>query len=402
MRKAIEQENRRRKDKTKKNKVRSKFKTKKKIEFNVKLDKKQRLAIVLGTIVVILIIVVNNYTSLGLVLNKNIDSEDTVQIELQTSNNKVVSYENEILVYNKGKITSYNSYGKQTGEIIIEDTIEADIQTCGKYIQVINKDKSLVYVYKNKYEVARIKIDGQIYSANINNDGMSVIEHSSTGNKTVLGIYDNSGKQKYVVKLGGNIVGKYVLSDNSKYLAYAEINVSGISAQTNINLINLSSIKEDESNTNVLHTEDNELAYDIYWSGKNIIARFDEEYVIYDTIFDKKQIVEISDGQVVDIGDYAKRCAFTQIDKNGQYILNLKKMTSDKIKTITLQDTPKYFKYENGIAYVCYTKKIEAYNNLGMKLKKYESDMVITEPIIFNNGRSVVVAISNKLIMFTI
>lgn len=399
MRKVVEEGNKRRKT-TNKVKVKSRIKEKKKIEIN--LTKKQRIGIVLGVVVVLLIICINNYTALGLVLNKNIDSNDVVEVELQTSNNQIIPFENEILVYNNGIIKSYNNYGKNTGEIIIEDTVEADVQTCGKYIQVINKDRGLVYVYKNKYEVARIKVDGQIYSGNINEEGTSVIEYSSTGNKTILGVFDNSGKQKYNVKLSNNIVGKYVLSDNSKYLAYVDINVSGISAQTKINLIDLSNIKQDEANTKTIHTEDNALAYDMYWNGKTIVARFDESYMIYNVGSEKKEIAQVSSGQIVSIGDYDKKCAYTEIDENGNYELNIKNMTSENVKTVSLDDSPKYFAYENGIAYVCYGKKIEAYNNFGMKIKTYNSDMVITEPVTFNNGRSIVMAISNKLIMFTI
>ena len=402
MRKAVTEENKRRKVTSKKVKVKTNVKEKKTIEFNIKLDKKQRVTIIVGVIAIVLIILVNNYVALGLVLNKSITSDNAVEVELQTSNNTIIPYENEILVYNKGTITSYNSSGRQTGKITIQDTVEADIHTSGKYIQVINKDKGVVYVYKNKYEVARIKIDGEVYSGNINAKGTSVIEYSSNGNKTALGVYDNSGKMKYNVKLSNNIIGKYVLSDNSRYLTYVDVNVSGISAQTSINLIDLSNIKEDETSAKVLHTADNSLAYEMYWSGKDIVVRFEDSYMLYNVGSEKKQVVEINDGQIVGVGEYAKRYAYTQIDENGEYVLNIRKMTSDSIKTIAIDDTPKYFEYKNGVAYVCYGKKIEAYNNLGMRIKNYDGDMVITEPVVFNNGRSIVMAISNRLLMFTI
>ena len=399
MRKALAEENKRRKLLSNKIKVKSKIKEKKKIEIN--LNRKQKIAIIIIALVIVFAIAINNYTSFGLVLNKNINQKDVIEVELKTSNNRIIPFGNEILVYSNGVITSYNNYGKNTGEIVIEDTADADIQTCGKYIQVINKDRGLVYVYKNKYEVARIKIDGEVYSGNINEKGTSVIEYSTSGNKKILGIYDNSGKQKYNVKLSNNIVGKYVLSDNSKYLAYVDVNIKGISVQTNINVIDLSNIKE-ESNTTTVYTKDNSLAYDVYWTGNNIVARFEDNYLLYNISSAEKRIVHISEGQVISVGDYDKKYAYTQIDANGKCLLNIKKMTSDKSKTIYLEDTPKYFSYEEGIAYVCFGKKIEAYNNLGMKIKTYNSDMVITHPVIFNSGTSVVMAISNKLIMFTI
>lgn len=402
MRKAVEQENKRRKEGLKKIKPSKKNNVLNKVKVNINLSKKQRIAVILSALLLIVIILANNYTSLGLVLNKNITTKDAIEVELQTSNNKIIPYGTEILVYNNGIIKSYNSTGRETGQIKIEDTVEADINTSGKYIQVINKDKGIVYVYKDKYEVARIKIDGEIYSANINDKGISVIEHTITGNKTVLGIYDKAGKLKYNVKLNNNIVGKYVLSKNSRYLAYVNVNVSGISVQTSINLIDLSNIKEDATNTNVLYTKDNSLAYEMYWTGNNIVARFEDSYMIYNVNSNKKEVSQISNGQIVCCGEYDKKHAYIQIDEAGEYVLNIKKIGAKKLKNIQINDAPKYFMYEDGNVFVCYNKKIEVYNNLGMKIKNYSSDTVITEPTIFNNGRSIAIPISNRLTIFSI
>lgn len=383
-------------------KVKPKIKEKKKILPKIELDKKKVIIIISIILVIGAIIIANNYTALGLVINKNITSEDAVQVELQTTNNKVFPFGNEVLVYNKGQIAFYNNYGKNTANIILEDVAEVDISTAGKYIQVINKDKGIVYVYKNKYEVARIKIDGTIYSGNINSEGTSVIEYSVTGNKMVLGIYDNSGNLKYNVKLNSNILGKYVLADNSKYLVYSDVDVTGISAHTNINLIELEDINENGTGINVTHSVDNTLVYDIYWDGKDVIARTDDEYILYNVSSSNKQSVKISNGQLLSIGDYSKKCAYIEQANDGDYILCIRNMLDEKTKNVPIEDIPKYFMYDNGVAYICYSKKIEAYNNFGMKIKTYDSDMVITEPIVFCNGRSVAMTISNKLIMFTI
>ena len=402
MRRNVQENTKRRKEKTKKQKIKFDISNVTQKLKNIKLDKKQVITFLIFIIILIGIIIVNNYTALGIVINKEIDTEDAVQIELQTTIDKVLPFANGILVYSNGNIAIYNNYGRNTETIALEDTVDAHISTAGEYIQVINKDKSIVYVYKNKYEVARIKLDGRIYSGTINSKGTSVIEYSSNGSKTALGIYDNSGNIKYNIKPSNNIIGKYILSDNSKYLAYTDVDISGISAYTNVNLIDLTNIKDNESNTNIIYTLDNALAYDIYWDGRDVITRFDNAYVVYNTSSKKVNEVKISEGQLVNIGDYEKKFAYTELDSNGNYLLALRKMFSDKIKTVDLSDVPKYFEYENGIVYVCYSKRIEAYNNSGVNIKKYNSDMVITKPVVFNNGRSIAMAISNKLIMFTI
>ena len=119
-------------------------KPKKDIKIQLKLDKKTIVKVVLFVIVILAIVAINNYTSIGLVLDRNISTKDAIKVELQTSNNKIIPFGNEILVYNKGKLISYNANGKSTGEIKLEDTIEADVKTCGKYIQITNKDKSII------------------------------------------------------------------------------------------------------------------------------------------------------------------------------------------------------------------------------------------------------------------
>lgn len=369
---------------------------------SIKLDKKKIITLLIFVLFGICVIIVNNYIELGIVINKNIASEDTVQLQLQESIEQVLPFGNEVLVYSKGKIEIYNNHGKKTSTIELVDGVDAEVSTSGEYIQVVNKDKKTVYVYRNKYEVARIKIDGEIRSANINKNGTSVIEYYSNRNKVILGVYNNSGDLKYNIKPNNNIIGKYVLSDNSKYLAYTDVDISGISAYTNINFIDLTNVNENESNASIIYTLDNALAYDIRWEGKDVIVRFDDSYIIYNISSKKTNTIKISDGQVLNIGDYAKRFAYTELDGEGNYLLVIRKMLGDKLKRVELHDTPKYIEYENGVVYVCYSKKIEAYNNSGVNVKNYNSDMVITKPVMFNDGRSLAMAISNKLIMFTI
>ena len=155
------------------------------------------------------------------------------------------------------------------------------------------------------------------------------------GNKIALGIYNNSGNLKYNVKLNSNILGKYVLADNSKYLVYSDVDVTGISAHTNLNLIELDKINDNETNITVIHSVDNTLVYDMYWDGKDVIARTDNEYILYNVTSNGKQSVKISEGQILSIGDYSKRCAYIEQADNGNYVLCVRKMLGEKIKNVT-------------------------------------------------------------------
>jgi len=374
---------------------------KEKREFK-KISKKGKITLLIIAILIITVVLLSNYITFGLVLNKHITNEETINIELTTGSNQLIPYENKVLVYNNGTITCYNNFGSEKWEVKVDDTIRADITTAGKYIQVINKDKNVVYLYKNQYENARIKIDGEICSGIVNTDGTSVIEYKYNGNKIALAVYDKSGVMKYNVKSASKIIGNYTISNNSKYLAYVDVNIDGISAYTKINLIDLKNIKEDAENYKTICDFESSLVFDMYWNGNKLIARSDDEFAIYNVSSQKLDRMDISEDTVVEIGNYENRFAYTKIDEQGKYELCIKKMLSDSFKEVALEDVPKYYIYEKGVSYVCYHKKIAMYNNWGIKIKEYNSDMVVTRPIVFNEGTSAAMIVSNKLIMFNI
>ena len=376
-----------------KNKTRKKF----------KLDKRKLTIGIVFLAVVILWFLVANYTIVGIVFNKNITDKDTIQFEIENGNNQVLEYKKEILVYSSGKMSTYDRYGKKTWETDIADTMSAELSTNGEYIQVINKDQGLVHVYKNKYESARIKIEGNILGGNINRAGDSVIEYSSTGAKTILGIYDNRGKNKYNVKLSNNIIGEYILSDNSRFLAYVDMNIEGISASSNINIIDFNKTTSDSSNVKVVYSKENTLAYKINWDGNRIIVRLDDEIVKYNVQTGAINVTDTSIEGVLNIDTDMGMYAYVQATSgNSGYLMSIKSLSSKYEKKIDLTDSPKYFSYVDHNIFIASQKEIQIYNSLGIKIKDYKSDKVITKPIIFNDGKSVAIVTSNRIVMFTI
>ena len=393
MRRALEQKKKENKNDKKSNKRKIK---------KIKISKKAKIIGIFLVIVTICIILISNYTYFGLVINKNISTKDTVKVDLSSSNNETFAYNNGILIYSNGNLTFYNKNGKLNWTVEVEDTIRADINISGDYIQVINKDKNIIYIYKNKYEVSRIKVKEDILSANINSSGVTTVEYKPTGTKRAIGIYDNKGKQKYDIKINNGLVGKYVLSENARYLAYVEIDISGTSAYTMVNLIDLNKTDKGEDVHKTIFSQDNSLVYDLYFSGKKVIIRTDEKFLVYNLSSDKIDSVEITSKAYENVGSYDLKYAYIKFDENASYYLTLANMLSNKNKNIQIKEVPKYFFYKSGLAYLCYSKSIEVYNNFGMKIKEYTSDTIITRPVIFNDGKGVALLVSNKLIMFDI
>lgn len=376
---------------------------KEKVKLNkVKLDKKKISILVVILLLFILVICLKNYKELGLVINRKITDESVNTVELASKNNSIFSYKNEVLVYSMGNLATYDRYGKNTWTESLSTVADATVNVSGNYIQVVNKDKGIIYVYKNKYETARIKIEGTIKSAEINENGYTVVEYTITGAKTVLSVYDKSGKVKYNVKLGQEVIGKYALSNDARYLAYVDINLSGISVSLSVDVIDLKNSSEDNFKTYEVFSKDNELVYDMSIDSNTLICRTDNSIVKYKLSNQKLEEYKITENNLVYIDLYKNKYSVIKTIEDGTYVFGIDTLTKNDENAIKLEEVPKYFERVNNITYIAYQKKIEIYNDFKVKIKEYDSDMVITKPVVFNNGSSVAMLLSNKLLIFTI
>jgi len=160
---------------------------------------------------------------IGITFSKEITEADAIVIETTTSNNSVYGYQNEILVFSKGSLATYSKYGKKTWEYTFEDTFIPEINTNGEYIQVVNKDGGYIYVFENKYECCRKKIDGKIKLTTINEKGQSAIYYAKEGVKSDICIFDKKGNEKYEVTLKTEQIADVQLSKNGRYLLIYEV-----------------------------------------------------------------------------------------------------------------------------------------------------------------------------------
>lgn len=396
----------------KNNKKRSKVvksKTEKKIkkikqEREVKKSSKNVKVIAIIVSLIVLSLIYNNYHKLGIVFTKNINISGAKVITRTSSNNIIKEYRDEILVYSSGTYTTYNKYGKETWEKKLDTTFVPEIATAGKYIQIINKNNGYVYLYNNKYESARIKIDGTIKSGIITEDGMSIIEYSKAGAKTILGVYNKNGNEEYKIKLNSNTISQYVMSSNSNYLAYSEVIIDGISLSTNINIVDLSKANDETYTIPTLITKENELSYKMFFNGNKLIVLFENGAAVLSASSGKVSEFKIPNVNLLNLDIGTNKYSYVSLNskKTSGYILSLLKFGDIESKDVLLKEAPIEIIYKNDLVYVVYKKQVSIYNSFEMNIKNYTSDTILTTPTIFNSGKSVAVPTSNKIIVFTI
>ena len=359
--------------------------------------KKQIVAAVLIALGLVIVLCLMNYSEFGLVLNKKITDEDVVKVDLISTNNKIYSYYNEVLIADSDKITTYNKYGRKTWEIKMQGAIDAKIVTNGKYLQIINTDKSIAYVFNDKYETAQIRVEGKILSGNITSKGDSVIEYEASGNKKILGVYDKHGKARYNVKLSNNTIGQYILSEDSKKLVYVDVNINGISVASSIKLVEL----KDSAKVVELALKENSLIYEMDLVGTKLTYRTDKDIVQLDINTKREKKSSLEQSGVVSLDLDENKYSYVEFN-NGKYLLGIKSIGGKDKEKIEIKEMPKHYIYSKNKVYVCFQKEMYVYNDYKMMIKEYNSDMVITKPVILGEGNNIAFLVSNKLIIYTI
>lgn len=355
---------------------------------------------ILVIIIIVLIVVLFKYRHIiGITFSKDVTESDSIVIDIATSDNKVYAYQNELLMYSKGSLTTYSRYGKKTWEYTFDETFIPEINTAGKYIQVVNKDNGYVYVFENKYESSRKKIEGKIKLASINEKGQSVIHYSKEGVKSDIGIFDKKGNEQYEVTLKTENIANVLLSKNGRYLLMYEVETGGISVNSILKIVDL---KKSQKVKTLLEIE-NDIIYDVELTNSKVMALTSSKVYTCNIAKESKRELNITNKNISNIS----------IDKSGiSYIYkeiadeeNTVEFLNNRyniIGTYKFKDSIKHFIYHNSLAYVIQNKEINIYNRWGMHIKKYNSNSIITNPIIFNDGKNIAVVYSNKIVVIGI
>lgn len=242
------------------------------------------------------------------ILRKDIEEDSLASIKVDNlSVDNVFAYSNYIAVLKDNIITSYNSSAKAETEINVEISTPI-IDTNGDYVAIAEKNGQKLYlIYKN--EIAWKKdLEGNISRINVNPNGYVSIILSGTSYKSVIVLYDNSGNELFKTYLASTIAVDTDISDDNKYISFAEINISGTLIQSNIKVISIDKAKENPSDSTVYKysADAGSLALSIkYQSKSKLVCMYDDSIHVIENQQDRK---------ILDLADNSKKISFADID----------------------------------------------------------------------------------------
>ena len=380
------------------------FKTGKKKNLN---KKKMIIAISIGIILLVIGITMLVYYSSSEARNfldqylfrKNVTQEKLNSIELNyNSNVNVFAYNKYICVLAENKLIQYNSSGNE--EKVIDLEISDPVYSVNdKYLTISEKNGSKINLISGSELIWSKEVDGQISKINVNNNGYVGLIIEGTSYKSVIAIYDNKGNELFKTYLSTTTAVDVDISDNNEYMAFAEVNTTGTTIQSNVKIVSIEKAKETPKES-IIYTnkaDTNKLILGITYQGNDkLVCMYDDEITV---------IQNENSTSVMKLNEEGKNINFANInlDKNiyrtveeteGLFdtntVIEIKEADSDKLVVHTVEGAVKYvYSYGNIIA-INMGQEIEFINMSGWLLKRYYSTQEVQNVVIGNNIAGIV------------
>ena len=366
-----------------------------------KNKKKLIIVISLGVILAIVLITMLVYYSSRDARNfldtylfrKNVTQEKLNSIDLDyDSNTSVFAYNKYICILAENKLMEYNTSGNLENEISLE--INNPVYSVNnRYIAISEKNGNTLNLISGSEILWTNQVDGKISKINVNNNGYVSIIVTGTTNKSVIVTFDNKGNELFKTYLSRTIAVDTSISNDNKYLAFAEVNTTGTTIQSYVKVVEIEKTKQNasESIINTYVADNNKLILNIKYSDNNkIVCQYDNEITLLENETDTLLLNLNEDGKNINFANinldgYAYR-AVEENDGlfNTNTVLEMRNVNSDRTTVYTVEGTAKYIYSFNNIVAVNLGQAIEFFNTSGWLLKNYSSTQEVQNVVIGN------------------
>lgn len=326
------------------------------------------------------------------VLRKEILQENTKSIELEgDENTKVFSYEKYICVFRKKTLEFYNKIGTQTEKLEL-DINEAVSTTAGRYMAICEENGQKFYLICGKEKLFEREIEGNITQIKVSRSGYVAIVISNTSYKSIVDVFDKNGKEIFKTNLVSSRVADIGISQDSKFLAIAEVDLSGILIQSKIQVISmeLAQTKPQEAMLYKYEAPTDKLIMNVEYQEQNkLICMYNDGI---ECLQENKstELAKFEDKQLSFITiELSNSMMFVEEVSTGQYTVdtNVKIVNTESLKEkeyVTKNVAKSIITSDNKIA-INFGTELHIIDKNGILLKKYISDTEINN-IVMTDG----------------
>lgn len=322
------------------------------------------------------------------ILRKDITTSDIASIDLTANkNNQVYCYGKNICILNDKNLKIYNSSGGEETDIPV-DINTAVFDSNGKYLAIAEKNGQNLCTIFDKTFLWKQQIDGEILQISINKNGYVAVVTTDTTYKSIITLYDQNGKSVLKNYLSSSRVIDVSISNDNKYIAFAELDTMVALIQSNIKIISVDKALEnaEEAIVYTYNADTSEMIVNINYQDKGVLACHLDD-----------SIKVINGNNIEEKLKLDKNCTFLSCDLNNCFayineenagifnsksILNITNSLNGQTKIYNLSEVIKEMYAYNNIIGVNVGAEIYFININGMLIKKYTSKQEIANVIL--------------------
>ena len=364
---------------------------------------KKKIIIIIGAIFILAItIIISLYVANEsardwmdkYILRKNIIEENLPTITLENENSNVYAYDNHIVVLENNNLVIYNQSGKE------ETTINVSITTplfanCGKYLLVADKNNKNAYLIYNNSLQWQKTMEGNISVITVNQNGAVGIVITGTAYKSVIVMYGITGDEEFKTYLSSTIAVDVSISEDNKYLSFAEINTSGTIISSAIKTISVDKAQNSPSEAILYEYEPeaNSLIINIKYDKQELVAQYDNTiYKLKDG--EAQKLLDINDTNLfIDINLDEYICSISENSTgilSNEYELKIINPENQKESSYLLESMPKSLYCNNDIIAVNMGNEINFINHSAWLLKSFSSKQSFKNVVLGNNVAGII------------
>ena len=268
-----------------------------------------------------------------------------------------------------------------------------------KYIAISERNGSKINLISGSEILWTQDVDGNISKISVNENGFVSIILTGTTHKSVIVVFDNTGKELFKIYLATTTAVDTTISNDNKYLAYAEVNTNGTSIRSNVKVISIDKAKNDQEEPTIYtySADNNKLIVNIeYHKNGQIICMYDSEIssikdnanTVLMNLTEKNKNITFSN---VNLDNYIYR-AVEENDGlfNTNTIIEIKGTSNDRTVTYPVEGVAKDIYSFNNIIAINLGQEVEFINTSGWLLKRYSSLQEVQNVIIGNGIAGIV------------
>ena len=366
---------------------------------NQRKDRLKKLAIFIVILIVIIAVIavilvyMNNLDFRkwcdGNIFKKEISQKDTKSIDIDwDENTQIYAYDKYICLFRKKKLQFYNKVGTKVEEIDL-DINKAVFSSAGRYLAVSEEGGQKLYLICGKDKVFENEVNGNINQIKVSRSGYVAVVMTNSSYKSIVDVYNKDGKQTFKKNLVTSRVADVSISQDSKYLAIAEVDISGILIKSSVQVISID-LAQEKPNESILYKYDaqvDKLILNIeYQERDKLICMYDDSIEILE---DNKStaILTVENNKPAFMSiDFNNKVAVLREVPTGDYTSDtyidfISSITSKKGEYIVEDVTKSIVATENKLAINCGTD-LYVINSDGILLKKYVSDKEVSDVVL--------------------